>query len=436
MVTGSDVGGGEARARDVLLTPGGFLARDAETAERATHRVRLALLALVAGRITVVAWPQLRAGSSTHWGTLAAIAVGAAVSAALMAQVRRSRDPGRWLTASTVLDAVLGFVIVLPSVLWPKVNYLGMLCSPDFAIWPLIAAGAGLRLSKRAAAAGTVATLIAVGALIAVDHQLNLDRLGYGPVEITLALVMLVGGTMLAVALEGRIRRLIAAGVAEAREAERAKNRFGAYVSPEVAELVLSQVDVLPGGVERQVAVLFSDLRGFTASGQHLSPGDLIAELNAYFEAMVAVIRAHGGVVDKYIGDAILVVYGIPAATGDEAARALATAVAMDAALVTHNVERATRGLGPLRHGIGVHTGPVVAGNVGTRDRVQFTVIGDTVNVAARLQTASKELGCSVVVSEAAVRQSEREGATPAVAALPPLALRGRDGTIAVFTTR
>jgi class 3 adenylate cyclase len=412
-----------------------FLARDAEGAEIVTHRVRLAILLLVELRLAVFAWPDLMQGRFKHWFTLIVILVGAGLSVRLVRAVIEAREKDPWLVASTALDALLGFVIVVPSVLWPRPGYVGALAAPDFGIWPVIATGAGLRLSRRAAAAGASAAMIGVLVQCALDRALNAEQLAYGIAEIGLAIVLMLGATLLALALDARIRRLVAQGAEEARRGERARSRLGAYVSEEVAELVLREPDALPGGVEQPVAVVFSDIRGFTRTGQDLPPDQLIAELNEYLEAMVGAIRENGGVVDKYMGDAILAVFGIPTRTGDEAIRAIRTARRMEQALALHNAERERRGKEPLKHGIGVHYGRVAAGNVGTRERLQYTVIGDTVNVASRLQTASKEVGCAVVLSDTVVARAREEGdALLEVRPLPPIELRGRVGKIAVHT--
>jgi adenylate cyclase len=147
------------------------------------------------------------------------------------------------------------------------------------------------------------------------------------------------------------------------------------------------------------------------------------------------VIHRRGGVVDKYMGDAILAVFGLSdaAATspGNASARAIAAAVEMMAAIEAHNVVRAASGKPPFAHGIGVHHGRVIAGHVGTPERLQYTVIGDAVNVAARLQTATKEVGVPVLVSDDVARIAEPK--VP-LTALPPLSLRGRAAPIAVHT--
>jgi len=164
-----------------------------------------------------------------------------------------------------------------------------------------------------------------------------------------------------------------------------------------------------------------------------MDPEQIVSELNEYFEAMVAAVTAEGGVVDKYIGDSIMAVFGAPRQHPDDATRAVRAAYGMEKALEKLNASRARRGWAPLRHGIGVHYGPAVAGNIGTTQRAQYTVVGDTVNVAARLESCTKEVGVPVLLSQAVV---ERLAGTnvPLLKRLADVKARGREERIAVYT--
>ena len=149
---------------------------------------------------------------------------------------------------------------------------------------------------------------------------------------------------------------------------------------------------------------------------------------------MVAEIAAEGGVVDKYIGDAIMAVFGAPLGNEDDAARALRAAAAMHRALHTHNEARAARDLPPLSQGIGVHYGWAIAGNIGTRDRPQYTVIGDTVNLCSRLEGATKETHVSVLASSEVVTAARAQSDDlPPFAPLGTIQVRGRTSPVHVF---
>jgi adenylate cyclase len=154
------------------------------------------------------------------------------------------------------------------------------------------------------------------------------------------------------------------------------------------------------GGESLRVTVLFTDIRSFTSISEKMDPQHLVGLLNEYFTEMVGIVMDEGGVVDKYIGDAIMAVFGAPVPKPDDAANAVRAAVRMRRALATLNQRLVARGAPPLRTGIGIHTGEVVAGNIGSERRMEYTVIGDAVNLASRLESSTKELGVNVLVSE------------------------------------
>ncbi len=185
-------------------------------------------------------------------------------------------------------------------------------------------------------------------------------------------------------------------------ERDRVRDLLGKVVSPEVATELL-QKGVTLGGEEREVTVLFSDLRNFTGIAERLSPQEMLRILNHYFTRMAAIVEKHGGIVDKYVGDALMALFGAPLARPDHADRALHAALEMAAALDDLNRNWRGRGLPPLQAGIGVNTDRVVAGNMGSETRLNYTVIGDGVNLASRLEglTKTPEYEARIIVSGA-----------------------------------
>ena len=187
-------------------------------------------------------------------------------------------------------------------------------------------------------------------------------------------------------------------------ERDHLRATFGKYMTPEIVDhLMAGKVEL--GGESLQVTVLFTDIRDFTSLSEKMEAHALVALLNEYFTEMVAIVIGEGGVVDKYIGDAIMAVFGAPVPHPDDALRAARAALRMRTGLASLNERLAARGVAPLRTGIGIHSGTVVAGNIGSEQRMEYTVIGDSVNLASRLEGSTKELGVDVVISDETLQQ-------------------------------
>ncbi|HRE82766.1 MAG TPA: adenylate/guanylate cyclase domain-containing protein [Opitutaceae bacterium] len=173
-------------------------------------------------------------------------------------------------------------------------------------------------------------------------------------------------------------------------ERDRVQGLLGKVVSPEIASQLLKS-DLALGGEEREVTVLFCDLCGFSSLSERLGPTDLLRLLNRYLDRMATIIERNGGVIDKYIGDAIMALYGAPVTSPHGASLALLTAREMVDALDQLNHELRAEGSPTLAFGIGINTARVIAGNMGSRSRLNYTVIGDGVNLAARLQALTRD---------------------------------------------
>lgn len=158
-------------------------------------------------------------------------------------------------------------------------------------------------------------------------------------------------------------------------------------------------------GERREITVFFADLRSFTAASEELAPEDTVSFLNRYFELMHEVIWEHDGTLDKYIGDEIMGFFNAPLTQEDHARRAVMTAIDMQRRIMGNTAEWEWYGLPGLNAGIGIATGPALVGYVGSAERMQYTVIGNTVNLASRLQAQCKHLGCRILISEATYRQ-------------------------------
>jgi adenylate cyclase len=209
------------------------------------------------------------------------------------------------------------------------------------------------------------------------------------------------------------------------------RDLFGQYVSPEVARLAIEQEGRLEGQVI-ECTVLFVDIRRFTGLAEVLPPARLIGTLNHYFERMLEVVEAEGGIVNKFGGDSLLAVFGSPLnPSQDHAARAVRAALRMRLALAEFNREQADAEMPELRVGFGLATGELVAGNVGSSRKLEYTVIGDPVNLAARLQELTTELHTDVLMSAETAR---RASSVARLRSLGEIEVRGRAEAVEVYS--
>jgi adenylate cyclase len=208
------------------------------------------------------------------------------------------------------------------------------------------------------------------------------------------------------------------------------RDLFGQYVSPEVARLAIEQEGRLEGQVQH-CTVLFVDIRRFTALAEVLPPARLIGTLNRYFERMLVAVQAEGGIVNKFGGDSLLAVFGSPLnPMPDHAPRAVSAALGMRIALRAFNAEERATEMPELQVGFGIASGEVVAGNIGSRRKLEYTVIGDPVNLAARLQELTPELGAEILVSAETARAV---GDAAKLRSLGEIEVRGRAQRVEVF---
>lgn len=229
------------------------------------------------------------------------------------------------------------------------------------------------------------------------------------------------------------ITRIARRTIVEATRYEVSTSQLSRYFSPKIAEAIAGAGDdfMKPQGVLQDAAVLFCDIRDFTSLSENLSPGEVLGLLSEYHEKMVGVIFAHRGTLDKFIGDGILAVFGTPTPAADDAVRAVRAGIGMRKALEELNRGRRERGLFELRIGIGIHYGRLLAGNIGVANRLEFTVIGDTVNLASRIEGLCKTTGRDLLVSRAV---ADCAGDEFSLTSLGTHEVKGKAQSVEVFT--
>jgi adenylate cyclase len=220
-------------------------------------------------------------------------------------------------------------------------------------------------------------------------------------------------------------------------EAEVVRADLARYVSPDVAEALTKRGGTAFGEpATRTVAVLFADIVSFTKLTEALPPERTFALLRSFQERSSAVVFKHGGTLDKYLGDGFMATFGSIGLQPDAPARALACAFELQQEIERWSRKRSGRGADPLRVSVGVHCGPVTVGNLGGRDRIEFTVVGDVVNVASRLEEVTREVGGSIVASEDCIQAAGRSEWVTQFQDSRKINLRGRDQSILVHIAR
>jgi class 3 adenylate cyclase len=334
-----------------------------------------------------------------------------------------------WLTNTRTYRAWLKFVAVFMDVLLVLTVYYGyidtsmaghmdQLATTCIATLVVANVACGLRVGKGVLVWSTATTLAGI-MIIEVHTQMNAAGAAY-----------LVGLDVVAGVLAWWISR----GAHQLFVVLRRRDALSRFVPADMIDrLDKGEIDLVPGGESRNVTILMSDIRGFTTLSEENPPMAVVTLLNRFFAEMTEVIFKNGGSIDKFIGDAILAVWGVPEARPDDAERAVKAALEMQHALRKLNGQLALEDLPQLRIGVGVHSGTVVAGQIGAPKRMDFTVIGDAVNVSSRIEGLTKEYGAAVLVSEATRALLTKQDRLEEVAEAE---IRGRKKHIRLFKPR
>jgi adenylate cyclase len=280
--------------------------------------------------------------------------------------------------------------------------------------------GMGFYAQRPGALGGLLIVLAAAAGLIGVSHLVFVRRLIWmeAVFPVTILVLQYLSGTVFQRAYSRRKTRLIT-GI------------FGKYVSRGVVEDILKgDIGMNLAGSAREVTILFSDLRGFTTLSEGLSPQETALLLNAYFDAMIPIVFKHEGTLDKLMGDAIMAFFGAPGEVGNHPQKAAEAALEMTRRLAELRRDSQEKGIDRLAVGIGLNTGVVTVGNLGSQHFMDYTVIGDVVNLASRLEGLNRIYGTSIIASETVVRRLEGRMVTRE---LDRVRVKGKTAPVSIF---
>lgn len=261
----------------------------------------------------------------------------------------------------------------------------------------------------RAEAFKTAGIILSVAIILIFLFSMTLT----GPIEVLAVLVRHVSKGNFDIKAGDRLKSLIEDEVHDLahafdamtvglKERDKVKSLFSKFHGSSVADDLINN-DIGVGGQNKEVTVFFSDIRGFTAFSENKTPEEVVTMLNEYFEVMVGIITRHGGVVDKFIGDAIMAVWGAPKATEKDTHNAVRACLDMRLALDQLNKKRISENNVPIKIGMGLHTGRAISGTIGSTERMEYTVIGDTVNMSSRIEASTKAFGTDLLVSQSVI---------------------------------
>jgi class 3 adenylate cyclase len=309
-----------------------------------------------------------------------------------------------------------------------RVSHLPATLSPDLYLIYLATALQGFSLRLKPVLLANLACVSLTVMAIAMAAQKAHGVVDWSMASLLLIfIVMAAGASVLNVT---RTRHVIRQAAETQAEATRVRGVLARYVSEQVASTVLQEGGELGSGRRQHATLMFTDIRGFTNMSEQLPPERVVSILNAYFSRMVDVLFQYDGMLDKYIGDGMMAVFGAPVPHDDHAWRAVQAAIAMRTQLEAFNGERVSQGEAPLKIGIGIHTGECVVGNIGTERRLDYTAIGDTVNTASRIEGMTKDHGVDILMSAETLAEVRDR---VIVRAVPGVHIRGKAEPIDLY---
>lgn len=416
------------------------LLKEAELeAERTAGWVRIVLAVVLATSLLVSGRLAAAAGDAEIWARLGlgALAIGALLALGIVSLVLvRTKSYAPWMAlALTAGDALIVVLTVAATLHDNQLASNWIVIAPALWATPLILAVGALRYRPGVQLWATGLMIAGLGLVVAFPSSIFLppadaaafaanplasDLLSLPSNLIRAVMLALAGATTALVML--RARRLLHRAVTEASE----RASIARFLPAEIAPLMEGgNLEVWRQGRRQEITAVFVDLRGSTALAEHMDPARLSVFISSFRRRVMQAAQTHGGVVDKFMGDGALLIFGIPQPEPDDARRAILCAREILRLVARWNTKR--RFDPPVRVGIGLHTGEAFCGVLGAQERLEFTVLGDVVNVAARIEQMTKRFGTSLAATEATVVRAGEAGGWQEVGREAP---RGRSGTV------
>ena len=403
---------------------------------------RLALLVLMALMVAlmVLSGPGLNLAYSVN---IAGMGFAALYTGLLLLIIVRGGYSRAYGFASSTVDILLVSLSVYVSRYAAGSSLASLVSSSSFVVYfPVI-----LFSIRRHDAANTLFTgLLAAasyGAMIVVmqvEGSFGVEMAGPGGLVIrndllneSLKALFLAASGAVGFGASRRFDRLFGDALAAVREKERIRDMFGRYVSEELVDKILAH-EIAVEGEKREATVMFIDIRDFTPLAEKTDPRTLLTILNNFLGLSIATITRHGGFIDKFIGDAVMVVFGAPEPDEDHSRSAVACALELRQVLSTMNAWVRSLGVDwEFDYGIGINSGEVILGNIGTESRMEYTALGDTVNVASRIENLTRSLGRPILAGEACALACKRRGGAFVFDGPYAAALKGKSESVKVY---
>jgi len=381
-----------------------FISQAAVSSEKAVALTRLILCCLMVPSTLLF---QSKAGpwrgQPEIWLAMSGYALGIGFSLWTLATLRAQKSALLLrLRLSVVVDFLILSLVMIPLHLRPPAGYEGFLRTPDAGVLVLATVATGLRMSRSVAVLGAGLMLTLQGATIAIDMMRSSTHITFGIEHLFNWAVYSLGAAILAYAVAVWSRKLVYRAAQAERQAESLRQSYDLVLSSQDAKDTPLNPTIVLDGQRKTVGLVVCTLKGLHGRTGDWPAGRLIAEINSYFDAMATIIKGHSGLIDKFFGETMVAVFGLPKTRPDDAVRAVRAGLAMQIALSEMNESRKRVDAPELVHVVAVHYGNAAVGSIGSRGRRQYTVAGEVLAAAHELSVRAPSLGAPLIVSAVA----------------------------------